>query len=116
MADGTCAFRTERVSFSYDHENVLDEVSFCVAEGDFLGLIGPNGGGKTTLLRVILGVLKADSGSVELLGGNPKKTRVHAGYVPQETSSNKSFPISVQDAVLMGLGPARGLGRRARAP
>jgi zinc transport system ATP-binding protein len=95
------------VSFSYNGEPALEDVSLFVNAGDFLGIIGPNGGGKTTLLRVMLGVVKPDIGSVRLLGGPPVKTRSLAGYIPQETSSNKSFPISVLDVVLMGF-----LGRR----
>jgi zinc transport system ATP-binding protein len=111
MTSATIAFQTDNVSFSYGREPVLENVSFCVHEGDFLGLIGPNGGGKTTLIRIILGVLKPQSGTVELLGATPVKSRKNAGYVPQETASNKSFPISVMDAVLMGLSPMRGLAR-----
>ncbi len=109
-ADGF-AFQTENVSFAYGHETVLEDVTFSVAEGDFLGLIGPNGGGKTTLIRIILGVLVPLSGSVRLFGREPEKTRRYAGYIPQETSSNKVFPITVRDAVLMGLTANRGPGR-----
>ncbi len=91
------------VSFSFGEETVLADVSLTVNAGDFVGIIGPNGGGKTTLLRLALGVLKPHRGSVLLLGGAPEKTRIRAGYIPQETSSNKWFPISVIDVTLMGL-------------
>jgi zinc transport system ATP-binding protein len=90
-------------SFSYGDEPVLQNVSLTVNEGDFVGIIGPNGGGKTTLLRLALGVIKPAAGAVRLLSGPPEKTRIRAGYIPQETSSNKWFPISVIDVTLMGL-------------
>jgi zinc transport system ATP-binding protein len=93
----------KNVSFSFGNETVLQDVSLDVYKGDFVGIIGPNGGGKTTLLRLCLGVLKPSQGSVQLLGGLPVKTRIRAGYIPQETSSNKWFPISVIDVTLMGL-------------
>ena len=97
------------VSFSYGKGEVLKNVSLSLSKGDFVGIIGPNGGGKTTLLRLMLGVIKPTRGIVRLLGDTPGKTRTHAGYVPQETSSNKLFPISVFDVVLMGTMGRRGL-------
>ncbi len=90
-------------SFSYGDEPVLVDVDLTINEGDFVGIIGPNGGGKTTLLRLALGVIRPSAGTVRLLSGPPEKTRVRAGYIPQETSSNKWFPISVIDVTLMGL-------------
>jgi zinc transport system ATP-binding protein len=100
------------LSFTYGNETVLRDVSLSVKAGDFVGVIGPNGGGKTTLLRLILGVLDPSRGSVRLLGDHPRRTRVQAGYVPQETSSNKLFPISVFDVALMGKMGDRGLFHR----
>jgi zinc transport system ATP-binding protein len=99
----------DNVSFSYGKGPVLRSVSLSLTKGDFVGIIGPNGGGKTTLLRLMLGVIKPSEGSVWLLGENPSKSRIRAGYVPQETSSNKLFPISVFDVVLMGTMGRRGL-------
>lgn len=87
---------------SYDDVSVLEAVDLTVEDKDFLAIIGPNGGGKSTLLKVILGLIKPDRGSVKLLGGNPKKTRKYVGYVPQYISSNLEFPINVWEVVLMG--------------
>jgi zinc transport system ATP-binding protein len=105
------ALELNNVTFSYGAEIAVRSVTFSIDRGDFLGIIGPNGGGKSTLLRLTLGMLKPQSGSVKLLGDDPDKTRIAAGYVPQETSSNKGFPISVLDAVRMGLTARRGIGR-----
>jgi len=97
---------------SYGNTPVLEAVDLVVEDRDFLAIIGPNGGGKSTLLKVILGLIKPDRGSVRLLGDDPKKTRKYAGYVPQYISSNLDFPISVWEVVLMGClghkGPFRG--------
>lgn len=100
------------VSFSYGNEKVLENVNLSLEGGDFLGLIGPNGGGKTTLILLILGVLVPAHGSIQLLGKEPKETRKKAGYIPQEVSSNITFPISVLEVVLMGLSSKRGMFRR----
>jgi zinc transport system ATP-binding protein len=103
------AVALDDVRFSYGKGDVLKDVSLSVTKGDFVGVIGPNGGGKTTLVRLMLGVIKPTQGTVRLFGENPAKSRKHAGYVPQETSSNKLFPISVLDVVLMGTMGRRGL-------
>ena len=106
------AIQVDTLTFAYDTETVLSNVSLQVKNGDFVGVIGPNGGGKTTLIRCILGIIKPTRGSITLLGGPPEKTRMFAGYVPQETSSNKLFPISVFDVVLMGKLRTRKLFKR----
>jgi zinc transport system ATP-binding protein len=107
--DSTRVIFLDNVSFSYGKGPVLRNVSLSLTKGDFVGIIGPNGGGKTTLLRLMLGVIKPTGGDVWLFGENPGKSRIRAGYVPQETSSNKLFPISVFDVVLMGTMGRRGL-------
>lgn len=97
---------------SYGNVPVLEAVDLVVEDRDFLAIIGPNGGGKSTLLKVILGLIKPDRGSVKLLGEDPRRTRKYAGYVPQYISSNLEFPINVWEVVLMGClghkGPFRG--------
>lgn len=98
--------------FSYGKQVVLENVSMQIERGDFLGIIGPNGGGKSTLLRLMLGLLKPDSGDITLMGQFPSKSRRLVGYIPQETNLNKEFPITVRDVVLMGLASRRGFGKK----
>jgi zinc transport system ATP-binding protein len=88
--------------FSYNGSPVLKDVNLMIHPGDFLAVIGPNGGGKTTLLKVMLGLLAPDQGYVRVFGHTPREASPDIGYVPQEIDMNKSFPISVQDVVLMG--------------
>jgi len=96
----------------------LDGVNFSVQEGAFLGLIGPNGGGKTTLLKLILGLLAPQSGTMKVLGRDPRglgADRRLLGYVPQDTGVRKHFPATVLDVVLMGTYSSLGLFRRPGA-
>ena len=91
------------VSFAYTREPVLREVSLSVPAGEFLGIIGPNGGGKSTLVKLILGLLKPHGGSISVLGTAPREACSHIGYAPQyPTFSRRDFPISVRDMVLLG--------------
>jgi len=103
------------VSFAYDGGSpVLDKVNFKVPEGQFLGLIGPNGGGKTTLLKLILGVYEPLQGEVLVLGHAPSTLgpeRRRMGYVPQDTTIHKQFPATVLDVTLMGTYANLGLFR-----
>lgn len=88
--------------YSRRHKQVLSGVSFSVGANEWVGLLGPNGGGKTTLLRLLLGQLEPRSGRVEVLGGAPAQTRQKIGYVPQHASIDPSVPASVEDVVLLG--------------
>ena len=90
------------VWFKYNGLTALEGVNLSVKEGDFLGIIGPNGGGKTTLLKIVLGLIKPERGVVKVLGGNPEKTRKNIGYVPQYPVLDRDFPASVWDVALMG--------------
>ena len=92
----------EEVSFAYNGQPVLQEVSLAIPRGDFVAVIGPNGGGKTTLLRLMLGLLKPDTGRVRLLGRMAGRATHHIGYVRQDVHINQNFPISALDVVLMG--------------
>lgn len=91
---------------------VLESISLELFAGDFLGLIGPNGGGKSTLLKVMLGLIKPDRGEVTLFGLPPAAARSHVGYMPQKTIFDSSFPVKVLDVVLMGRYSRKGLMRR----
>ncbi len=99
---GSLALDLDHVWAGYDHNNVLKDVSLKVEENEFLGIIGPNGGGKSTLLKVILGILKPSSGTVRVLGLPPSRAGRHIGYVPQYIHYDRQFPIRVRDVVLMG--------------
>jgi len=89
---------------------VLEAVNLEVAEGEFLGLVGPNGGGKSTLLKLVLGLLEPERGSVRVFGRPPREGRALLGYVPQFRTFASDFPISVVRAVLQGrLGQTRRL-------
>lgn len=92
----------KNVSFAYEVQTVLDNISLEVNEKDFLAIIGPNGGGKSTLLKLILGVNKLQKGSIKVLENKPSLNLENIGYVPQNTNINTNFPISVLDVVLMG--------------
>ena len=92
---------------TYDSEPVLEDINLSVGEFDFIGLIGPNGGGKTTLLKVLLGLLPPTRGQVCVMGKPVKEARRYIGYVPQSVQFDRDFPISVWDVVRMGR-----LGRR----
>lgn len=92
----------KNVDFSYNHHAILKDVNIKVYANDFIAVIGPNGGGKTTLLKLMIGLLKVDHGSVRIMGQPPQKVSHRVGYVPQDVNANKNFPISVMDVVLMG--------------
>jgi len=90
------------VSFSYNGIPVLVDVNLTINHGEFLSMVGPNGGGKTTLLKIMLGLLKPKSGEVLVFGKSPEKARELVGYMPQHTLYDPQFPVSVADVVLMG--------------
>ena len=90
------------LSFTYANDLVLDNISLDINDKDFLAIIGPNGGGKSTLLKLILGVNKLKTGSIKVFDNKPSVNLENIGYVPQNTNINTNFPISVLDVVLMG--------------
>lgn len=93
----------DNLNFSYSREPVLTNVTLSVPAEEFLGIVGPNAGGKSTLIKLILGLLEADSGTIRVLGKTPVMARSRIGYVPQyPTFSRRDFPINVLDTVLMG--------------
>jgi len=93
----------DRVSFRYDYSPpVLEQVSLSIVAGEFVGLVGPNGGGKSTLLKIILGLYTPVSGQVAVFSQSPAEARGRIGYVPQFANFAKTFPISVIDVVVQG--------------
>lgn len=93
------------VSAGYGDEPVLKDINFSVHEQDYIGIIGPNGGGKTTLIKILLGLLKPLSGQVTR---NEEARGSFAGYLPQQSQIDTRFPITVRDIVLSGLMSAKG--------
>jgi len=93
---------------------ILEDITLTIAENDFLAIIGPNGGGKSTLLKVILGLIKPVKGEVTVFGKSPEDGRKEIGYLPQLTFFDPQFPISVFDVVMMGRykGLFKGYSRR----
>ncbi len=81
---------------------VLQKVNLEVVEGDFASVIGPNGGGKTTLVKIIVGLLKPTTGSVRIFGQAPTKIRRRVGYMPQHAMMDPRFPVRAQEVVMMG--------------
>ena len=92
----------KNLSFSYHKQKILENINLEVEEKDFLAIIGPNGGGKSTLLKLILGINPIKDGSIKTFGEVPKKNLSKIGYVPQNTNVNTDFPIKVLEVVLMG--------------
>lgn len=92
----------EHVWFSYGGTPVVEDASLEVERRDFLCLIGPNGGGKTTLLKLMLGLLAPDRGAVRVFGEAPARGRMRLGYVAQSFLYDPQFPMRVYDVVLMG--------------
>jgi zinc transport system ATP-binding protein len=92
----------EDVSFSYDGIPVLEDVNLVVGEREFLSIVGPNAGGKTTILKLILGLVRPSKGTVRVFGEPPVKSRSRIGYMPQNSMHDSLFPVSVLDVVMMG--------------
>ena len=90
------------LSVKYNEQLVLKNINFTIDEKDFVAIIGPNGGGKSTLLKIILGILTPDSGDVKVFGKSPKKARKFMGYLPQSIKFDHDFPINVFETVLTG--------------
>ncbi len=109
------AIELVNVSFSYGDMPALENVSLRVERGEFIGVVGPNAGGKSTLLKIVLGLLKPDRGTVRVLGQPPQQGRRRIGYVPQYPRFARDFPITVEQVVLTArLGRTRWWGGYSR--
>lgn len=106
------AIKLENVWVQFGNIPVLDGITLTIDKNDFVGIIGPNGGGKTTLLKIILGLITPTSGKVSVLGNSPVHSRKYIGYIPQQNQFDPDFPINVWDVVLMGRYGRRGLFKR----
>jgi zinc/manganese transport system ATP-binding protein len=91
------------LTVSYKNRTLYKNMTFSVNEGEFLAVLGPNGAGKTTLIKHLLGVITSQSGSISILGSNPKKVRQKIGYVPQLSSQEFGLPINVKEFIRLGL-------------
>ena len=98
------------VSFSYGNAPVLEDVSFDVGPLESMCIVGPNGGGKTTLVKLILGLLAPKAGEIRVFGRAPWLTRSNIGYMPQHVLYDPQFPVTAMDIVLMGRLGRRGFG------
>jgi len=106
----------KNVSFLYRDIPVLEDVSLNIEKRDFLAVVGPNAGGKTTLLKIMLGLLKPMRGEVRIFGDPPLRARSRMGYMPQYARLDPLFPVNVLDVVLMGrLGVSIKPGRYGRS-
>lgn len=92
----------EHLSFGYEKNPILQGVNLSIHEGEFIVIFGPNGGGKTTFLKLLMGFLKPDAGRISLFHKSPQKAREKLSYVPQAAQFDKEYPLSVIDLVLMG--------------
>jgi zinc transport system ATP-binding protein len=92
----------DNVSFNYGSVPVLENISLKIHEDEFIGIIGPNASGKSTLLKLILGLLQPDKGTIRKFNHDGKDIRNHIGYVPQHITFSRDFPITVNEVVMMG--------------
>lgn len=103
------------VSFRYGSVDVLTNVNLRLSQGEFITVVGPNGGGKTSLLKLILGLLRPSHGAVTVFGTSPEAARLRIGYMPQESNLDLKFPVTVLEVAMMGMlgnGSRLGLPRR----
>ncbi|MCM1484478.1 MAG: metal ABC transporter ATP-binding protein [Muribaculaceae bacterium] len=115
MSEDNCIIRLADVGMRWDRRNVLEDVNLRICRGDFMAITGPNGGGKTTLLRIILKLLRPTFGRVTYFGvdGTPAD-RLSIGYLPQKNKIDSRFPITVREVVQSGLMCVKGLSTQER--
>ncbi len=104
--------KIEHLFAGYDEKQVLNDINLTVYADDYLGIIGPNGGGKTTLMRLILGLKKPSNGIIRYFKDGKEVKEITMGYLPQYNALDRQFPISVYEVVLSGLSKSKGLFSR----
>ena len=114
MTKNDALIRLTDVGMTFDERTVLSDVSLTVNHGDFLAITGPNGGGKTTLLRIMLKLLHPTKGTVEYLHNERPTDHLAIGYLPQKNKIDSRFPVSVADVIESGLLGTKGLDRASR--
>jgi len=92
----------DHLNFAYAETPILTDINLLIDSPEFIGIVGPNGGGKTTLLKLLMGFLKPKSGKIEIFGQSPQMVRSKIAYVPQTQRYDREFPISVLEVVLAG--------------
>jgi len=108
--------RIDKLDFSYGRVQALENASLAIGEREFVCMVGPNGGGKTTLLKLMLGLLEPQAGAVSVFGEVPRVGRKWIGYLPQHADLDARFPVTALDVVLMGrLGKTRAFGFYTKA-
>lgn len=115
MPQEAAAIEVRGLYFGYDQAPVLSDVHLDIWPSDSVCIVGPNGGGKTTLIKLILGLLTPDRGSIRIFGQRPEEARLRIGYVPQYAKFDPQFPISVRDVVCMGRLSGSFAGRYSKA-
>lgn len=99
------AIELNRLSYFHGPTPILDTIDFSIEAGEFIGIFGPNGGGKTTLLKLLMGLAEPQKGSVRIFGETPAESRHRIGYVPQVHRIDPDFPITLEELVLLGRRP-----------
>ena len=106
----------DNVTYGYDTVPAIERATISIAPRDYVWIVGPNGGGKTTLVKLILGLLQPKQGTVRVFGTTPGASRHRIGYMPQHARLDPKFPVTVMEVALMGrLGPDHRYGRYDRA-
>ena len=109
MTDHSPIIRLQDVAIGWNGRPVLSDINLTVNRGDFLAITGPNGGGKTTLLRIILKLLRPDSGTVTYYSAHQPTDTLPIGYLPQKNMIDSRFPITVSEVIAMGIARRKGI-------
>ncbi len=102
MSQATAAIKIQDLNFSYNKSPILTDVNLTISPFDSICVVGPNGGGKTTLMKLIIGLLSPDHGNIKIFDQDPENAYRMIGYVPQYADYDSQFPISVKEVVCMG--------------